>query len=150
MEQDMERHPVFVALAQSRQDHQYQRVLDSVPYAAGLGMQVTEAAGELWFTLPYQERHVGNMLLPALHGGVIGGFMECCAQLYILWRQESEAIPLTVDFAIDYLRSGRAQDTYAACHLTRQGKRVAHITIEAWQEDRSKPIAVARAHCLLT
>lgn len=142
-------HPIFLALAASRQDGNWQRVIETVPYCAALGMQAREAAGEMWFTLPFHERHIGNMLLPALHGGVVGGFLESCALMYILWRQESQAVPLTIDFSIDYLRSGKAQDTYAACNLTKQGKRVAHITVEAWQESRDKPIAVARAHCLL-
>ena len=46
--------------------------------------------------------------------------------------------------------SGKATTLYAQCEITKQGKRVAHVLIEAWQEDRRKPVAVARAHFLLS
>jgi len=89
-------------------------------------------------------------MLPALHGGVIGGFLENCAILHLMWARASVEMPKTIDFSIDYLRSGRAQDVFGQCRITRQGKRVAHAHIEAWQSDRNTPIATARIHLLLT
>jgi acyl-coenzyme A thioesterase PaaI-like protein len=88
--------------------------------------------------------------LPALHGGLIGGFLENAALLHLIWHRESLEAPKIVDFSLDYLRSGRSQTLFARCEITKQGKRVAHVLIEAWQEDRRKPVAVARAHFLLT
>lgn len=88
--------------------------------------------------------------MPALHGGLIGGFLENAALLHLMWNRESLEAPKIVDFSLDYLRSGKAQTLYAQCEITKQGKRVAHVLIEAWQEDRKKPVAVARAHFLLS
>ena len=37
---------------------------------------------------------------------------------------------------VDYLRSGRPVDTHARAIVTRQGRRVTNVRVEAWQEDR--------------
>ena len=50
---------------------------------------------------------------------------------------------------VEYLRSGRPVDTFARGVPTRQGRRVANVRVEAWQDDRSRPIAVASAHFLV-
>jgi acyl-coenzyme A thioesterase PaaI-like protein len=87
--------------------------------------------------------------LPALHGGVIGGFLETAAILHVMWASEICSVPKIVDFSIDFLRTGRPTELYGQCEIVRQGKRVANVLMTAWQEDRSKPVAVARAHFLL-
>ena len=108
------------------------------------GVELSEdEAGELLFQLPFAERNVGNTALPALHGGLIGGFLESAAMLHLMWSRESLETPKIVDFSLDYLRPGRPQTLYAKCEITKQGKRVANVLIEAWQEDRRKPVAVA-------
>jgi uncharacterized protein (TIGR00369 family) len=134
-----------------RDEKRYAEVIASVPYARLMGVEFGEGDdGELLFSLPFYERNVGNTTLPALHGGLIGGFLENAALLHLMWGRESQEAPKIVDFSLDYLRSGRAQTLYARCEITKQGKRVAHVLIEAWQEDRKKPVAVARAHFLLS
>ncbi len=134
-----------------RDEKRFAEVIAAVPYARLMGVECGEdAAGELLFSLPFYERNVGNTTLPALHGGLIGGFLENAALLHLMWNRESLEAPKIVDFSLDYLRSGKAQTLYAQCEITKQGKRVAHVLIEAWQDDRKKPVAVARAHFLLS
>ena len=134
-----------------RDEKRYDEIIAAVPYARLMGVEFGEdEQGELLFRLPFYERNVGNVTLPALHGGLIGGFLENAALLHLMCNRESLETPKIVDFSLDYLRSGRAQTLYAQCEITKQGKRVAHVLIEAWQEDRSKPVAVARAHFLLS
>ncbi len=134
-----------------RDEKRFAEVIAAVPYARLMGVECGEDAnGELLFSLPFYERNVGNTTLPALHGGLIGGFLENAALLHLMWNRESLEAPKIVDFSLDYLRSGKAQTLYAQCEITKQGKRVAHVLIEAWQEDRKKPVAVARAHFLLS
>ncbi len=128
----------------------YAAVIEQIPYARQLGVEMHEENGELLFVLPFKEANVGNPILPALHGGVIGGFLENSALLHLMWARESLEVPKTIDFSIDYLRSGKAQILYAQCEITKQGKRVANVMMTAWQDDKAKPIAVARAHFLLT
>ena len=53
--------------------------LQRVPYARFLGMRVELAGDEMTAVLPFAQHLVGNPMLPALHGGVIGAFMEMTA-----------------------------------------------------------------------
>ena len=134
-----------------REEKDFDALIELIPYAHLIGMQWTEGPdGDLLFELPYRATNIGNTLLPALHGGLIGGFLENAGILYLMWHHESQETPKIVDFSLDYLRSGKAQTLYAQCEITKLGRRVAHVVLSAWQEDRSKPVAVARAHFLLT
>lgn len=140
------------AVASARRSGDPQRLVDVIPYARFIGARLAESDGDLLAELPYSERNIGNPQLPALHGGVIGAFMENAAILHLLWRQETARVPKVVDFSIDYLRPGRPQALYARCDVRRQGKRVANVGVEAWQHDEDgerKLIATARAHFLL-
>ena len=53
------------------------------------------------------------------------------------------------DMEVVHLRSGKPMDTYGRAEITKQGRRVATVRAEAWQEDRSRPIAAAHGHFLL-
>ena len=127
----------------------YSGIIDELPYARLLGVEMREENDDMQFVLRFQDKNIGNTLLPALHGGAIGGFLETAALLHLMWARESREVPKTIDFSLDYLRSGKARDLYARCDITKQGKRVANVLMTAWQDDRSKPVAVARAHFLL-
>lgn len=126
-----------------------QTAIANVPYAQLLGIECHEEAGKPLFVLPYQEQNVGNILLPAIHGGVIGGFLENAAVLHLMWAREATGIPKIIDFSIDFLRSAGPQNLYARCEIVRQGKRVANVLMSAWQDNPATPVATARAHYLL-
>lgn len=123
--------------------------LQKIPYARYLGMQAQVQGRDILFILPENDALVGNPMLPAIHGGVVGGFMEQAAALHLIARMDQPVVPKTINFSLDYLRPSRLRDTYARCQLTRQGRQVANIAITAWQEDRDTPCATARAHFLI-
>lgn len=137
-------------MLEAKETGDFQPVIARVPYAQLLGVEMREEDEGLLFVLPFNERNIGNPSLPALHGGVIGGFLENAAILHLMWANESSEVPRTVDFSLDYLRSGKAQTLYARCDISKQGKRVANVLMTAWQDDPTKPTAVARAHFLLS
>ncbi|MGB1950398.1 MAG: PaaI family thioesterase [Marinobacter sp.] len=136
-------------LGYTRETGDFSRLLESVPYARFIGLECERFGDDLIFRLPKKEENLGNPILPAIHGGVIGGFMEMSAAIYLMMSQDSLRMPRIVDFSLDYLRAGLNRETYAECRLTRQGNRVANVMITAWQKSRSQPIATARAHFLL-
>ena len=123
------------------------QALEQVPYARFLGIDY-DATLRL-FLLPFAEPLVGNARLPALHGGVVGGFMETAAIIWLLLHEDQRRVPKPIDFSIDYLRSARARDSYAACEVLRQGRRIAQVSVRCWQGDAARPVAVARAHFML-
>lgn len=127
----------------------FSRLLASIPYAETIGLVCDRFGDDLIFRLPRKAENLGNPILPAIHGGVIGGFMELSAAIYLMMAQDVLRMPRIVDFSLDYLRAGLDRETYAECRLTRQGNRVSNVQVTAWQKSRSQPIATARAHFLL-
>ncbi|KZZ51052.1 thioesterase [Thalassolituus sp. HI0120] len=136
-------------LHQAQQSGNFQPLVDSIPYANLIGLQFQRLGKDVLFQLPKNDDNIGNPILPAIHGGVIGGFMELSASLHLIMNMDCATLPKMIDFSLDYLRAGRHQDTYAECQVWRQGTRVANVAINAWQTERSSPIATARAHFLL-
>ncbi|ROM62529.1 thioesterase [Pseudomonas brassicacearum] len=124
----------------------YALLLASIPYAQLIGVECSGQGDELLFRLPANKDNIGNPLLPAIHGGVIAGFMELSAAVYLLITTGAPGVPKIIDFSLDYLRAGQFRDTYAKCQVWRQGRRVANVAITAWQEAEAEPIATARAH----
>ena len=139
----------FELLRAARARGDTQAILDAVPYAGFLGFTVEAVAGERCGKLRFSDALIGNPMLPALHGGTIGALLESTAIFEICWEVELVALPKTITLTVDYLRSGRPMDTYAKGRITRQGRRVVNVHVEAWQEDRSRPIAVALGHFLI-
>lgn len=129
---------------------QLKALFESVPYARFLGVQFELKGEELTAILPFKDNLIGNPMLPALHGGVVGAMMELTAVAQIYLTQNTGKAPKTIDISIDYLRSGRPVDTFARAHLTKLGRRIANVRVEAWQADRADPIAALHGHFLLT
>jgi acyl-coenzyme A thioesterase PaaI-like protein len=123
--------------------------LSRIPYARFLGIEIVPKADGFVTRLPFDPKLVGNPHLPALHGGVLGAFLELTAIAQLLWEGEGEGIPKPIDVSIDYLRSAGPKDTFARAVITKHGRRVANVRSEAWQDDPSRPVAASHAHFLL-
>jgi len=124
-------------------------LMDKIPYAKFIGLSAFSMGDEIVFKMDPLPSNMGNPVLPALHGGVIAGFMETAATLNMMMRLDVIQVPKIIDLAVDYLRSGAMKETYAACILNRQGRRVASVQVLVWQKNRENPIASARVHFLL-
>ena len=134
------------ALHIAQEQGDYTALLRLIPYAALIGVECSRVGDELLFRLPANKDNIGNPLLPAIHGGVIAGFMELSAALHLLIATGSPGVPKIIDFSLDYLRAGHFRDTWARCQVCRQGRRVANVAVTAWQSTEAEPIATARAH----
>jgi acyl-coenzyme A thioesterase PaaI-like protein len=120
-------------------------LVEAIPYLKFLGFSIDRSSGELIGKMAYADALIGNASLPALHGGTIGALLESTAILQAFWESETLMLPKIVTITVDFLRSGRPVDTFATGVFTRQGRRVVNMSVEAWQEDRSRPIARANA-----
>jgi acyl-coenzyme A thioesterase PaaI-like protein len=136
---------IIEKLVQAKASGDYQALMDAVPYSKFLGLSAAMQDGELITTMTFSQHLIGNPALPALHGGTLGALMESAAIFELLWRSETIVLPKTITFTIDYLRSGAPLDTYARSIVTRHGRRVANVRVEAWQTDRTAPVATAHA-----
>ncbi|WP_269715419.1 PaaI family thioesterase [Caulobacter sp. NIBR2454] len=124
-------------------------VLGRIPYAKFLGVHAELAGDEMTIILPASPHLIGNPMLPALHGGVLGAMMEMTALAQLMVSQPLERQPRTIDVSIEYLRSGRPLTTYARAQVKKIGRRIANVHVEAWQEQRAAPIAALRGHFLV-
>ena len=125
-------------------------IIARIPYARFLGVRMELHGDEMTGVLPYAEHLIGNPTLPALHGGVIGAFMEMTALLQLSILEDQRRQPRPVDVSIDYLRSGRPTDTFARALIKKVGRRIANVQVEAWQETRGAPIAALHGHFMLS
>ena len=129
---------------------QLEAFLQRVPYVRFLGMRAELSGDEMTAILPAAPHLVGNTFLQALHGGVIGAFLEMTALAQLSVTQGSTKVHKTIDVTIEYLRPGRPLTTYARAELRKVGRRVANVHVEAWQEARDQPIAFLPGHFLLS
>jgi len=123
--------------------------LQAIPYARFLGMSALSENGQLITRLHFDRSLIGNPMLPALHGGAIGGFLEMTAIAQLVLETGIVLAPKPVSITVEYLRSGKPVDSYATAQITKQGRRVVNVAVQAWQDDRAKPIAAAHGHFLL-
>lgn len=163
----MSRRPEPVQVVKQRRDAALQKLVGSVPYIQFLGVKFDRRGDELTAILPYEEALIGNPVLPALHGGAIAAFLEIACVVELSWAQmweDMEAVaregggpatdakillPKTIDFTVDYLRSGLPRDAYARARVNRSGRRYASVHVEAWQDNRSRLFAQATGHFLM-
>lgn len=158
--------PEPVQIVKQRRDAALKALVAGVPYIRFLGVEFDRRGDELTAILPYADRLIGNPRLPALHGGAMAAFLEITSIIELSWAvlwEQMEAghldptalegrlprLPKTIDFTVDYLRSGLPRDAYARARVNRSGRRYASVHVEAWQDNRARPIAQATGHFLM-
>jgi uncharacterized protein (TIGR00369 family) len=119
------------------------------PYAQLLRLRAqTDTDGAPLFVMPFHDDVVGRPGF--LHGGAIAGLLEFAA--FVTLRRalgETSTTMKPINVTVDYMRSGHPRDTFAAATIERLGGRIANVEAQAWQKDRSEPIAAAQMNFLL-
>ncbi|WP_102106962.1 PaaI family thioesterase [Oceaniglobus roseus] len=159
--------PEPVQVIKQRRDGALAALVGSVPYIRFMGITFDRRGDELTAILPFREMLIGNPLLPALHGGATAAFLETAAIIELCWsliwpelesgRLDAAALekgalpklPRTVDFTVDYLRSGLPRDAYARARINRSGRRYASVHVEAWQDNRARLFAQGTGHFIM-
>ena len=159
--------PEPVALIKKRRNEALSQLINSIPYISFLGVDFERRGDEITAILPFKEELIGNPSLPALHGGSIAAFLEISAIIGLSWSQiwhqieDPElgagssgsagkfALPKTIDFSVDYLRSGLPRDSYSRAKVNRAGRRYASVHVEAWQDNRDRLFAQGTGHFLM-
>lgn len=159
--------PEPVQVVKQRRDAALKALVASVPYISFLGIEFDRRGDELTAIMPFKDELIGNPMLPALHGGATAAFLEMTSIIGLSWatlwediesgRLEAESLvdgkmpslPKTIDFTVDYLRSGLPRDAYARARVNRSGRRYASVHVEAWQDNRARPFAQATGHFLI-
>ena len=138
------------AITKVKESKDWSSMSQIIPYFDYLGLDLKQTDEEIICVLPKNKRFVGNPVLPALHGGIVGAFLESTALVHMLATQEVTQLPKIINITVEYLRSAKLEDSYAAAVITKPGRRVANMRVRAWQGDRNKPIATASANFLVS
>ncbi|MGB3406127.1 MAG: PaaI family thioesterase [Jannaschia sp.] len=159
--------PEPVQIIKQRRDSALRALVEGVPYIRFLNITFDRRGDELTGVLHFDDKLIGNPMLPALHGGVTAAFLEVTAIVTLSWsmlwddleagRLDAEhlnhatlpRLPKTIDFSVDYLRSGLPRDAYARARLNRSGRRYASVHVEGWQDNRERLFAQATGHFLM-
>jgi len=74
--------------------------LKQIPYASVLGVEPIFLGNDFTLAMPYKPSNIGNPVLPALHGGAIGGFMEIAAVAKILLNYPDEGMDAALSMSV--------------------------------------------------
>ena len=127
----------------------WQALMERIPYARHLGLEVQRGDAGVLVHLPCREALIGNFMLPALHGGVLGALIELTARVAAQSQDTDKRCPRIIDSHINYLRSAKARSTFARAEIVRQGRRSSLVSVTCWQGEESKPIASGQVQLLL-
>jgi acyl-coenzyme A thioesterase PaaI-like protein len=125
--------------------------VERIPYAKLIGLRTERDEEGVICVLPFKDAIVGNARLPAVHGGVIGAFLEMTALLALIDQGEADPdlIAKPINFSTDYLRAAGPRDTHGRAEIVKLGRRIANVRVVAYQEDRSRPVAAGIGNFLL-
>ena len=159
--------PDPVQVVKQRRDRALEALVGGIPFVHFLGITFDRRGDELTAVLNFDDKLIGHPLLPALQGGATAAFVETTALVELGWQRLWEEVesggraadsltpenlprmPKTIDFTVDYLRSGLPRDAYARARVNRSGRRYASVHVEAWQDNRSRLYAQASGHFLM-
>ena len=146
-------------------------LVEKIPFCKTLGIKLDCLGNEITAHLPFKKDFIGNPAIPALHGGIIGSFLEITAIIQLSWaifleRKDDQIklkksslevqdtilqrIPKTIDITIDYLNSGRPVESFARAKINKIGRRYASVSVKSWQDEPNKPFAMASGHFLVS
>lgn len=86
------------------------------------------------------------------HGGATAGLLEnagYAALRTVLLEAGRDPLLKPINITVQYLAAGKSQASFAVGRITRLGRRNANVTVEAWQDDRTRPIATAVMNILM-
>ena len=122
------------------------------PFAKFLNMEVKEAGGgRLVCTLPFKRDFVGNMALPALHGGVIASLIDHVGG-FAAWTTlvDTKQSLSTVDLRIDYIKPAPCTSLTCVGNVSYRGNStifvdmVVYPDIVSSEESKATIIALGR------
>lgn len=123
--------------------------LTALPYVRAMGLDAGFEQDELICRLNFAEHLIGNPLLPALHGGVVGALLHFTATAQLMLELRTHSLPRVSTASIEYLASPGARTSYASATIISRSRRFAGLRAVAWQQDRASPVAAGSLQFLI-
>ncbi len=123
--------------------------IERIPYARMIGLEIERDEHGIVCLMPFQDHIIGNDRLPAVHGGVVGAFLELAALVQLIEETGTEKIAKPINFSIDYLRTAGPKTSRARAEIVKHGRRIANVRVIGWQDTPEKPFAAGIGNFLL-
>lgn len=120
-------------------------MVELTPYATALGIVVERVED----SVPVLRIDFGDAVQGrpgALHGGAISGLLETAGYAVLkgaLTQADRSVAMKPINLTVQFLASGKPRPTFASARIVKLGRRTANLSVEAWQDDRDRPIASA-------
>ncbi|HTI31739.1 MAG TPA: PaaI family thioesterase [Sphingomonas sp.] len=116
------------------------------PYARTMGFTTSREDG-LIVTMPPSDGVMGRPGF--LHGGAMAGLLDFTAWVTLFDALEDGATIKPISISTDFMRGGKPEPLHARATIVRLGRRIANVSVAAWQDDESKPVAAANLKFLI-
>ena len=124
---------------------------DLPAYARSLGITIDSMeAGSPVLAIPFGEIVEGRPTV--FHGGATSGLLENAGYAALraeLAREGRHQRLKPINVTVQFLSAAKSKPTFARGRVLRLGRRNANIEVEAWQDDRSRPVATAVMNVLM-
>lgn len=121
------------------------------PYARSLGIEIEGLQdGVPLLAVEFSSNVEGRPTV--FHGGATAGLLETAGYAALraaLAEREISPALKPVNITTQYLSAAKSKRTYAMGRITRLGRRSANVAVEAWQDDRTRPVATAIMNILM-
>ena len=123
--------------------------LENIPYAKTLGIEIEERGKERFFRLPYQEHHIGNYMIQAIHGGVLCSFLEIVASLRAKEEIQSDKMPKIINVSYNFLKPAlKGNNLYAKAEIIKSGRRILSVSATAYNDIEGDALTLLHANFL--
>mmetsp|Transcript_31619 Transcript_31619/g.62708 ORF Transcript_31619/g.62708 Transcript_31619/m.62708 type:complete len:205 (-) Transcript_31619:23-637(-) len=123
----------------------------AAPWSCSQGYQLLECSpGFLKVKLPFQDHFVGNISIPAMHGGVVASLIDHVAGFAAWTMLDSPAARVsTSELSISYLSPAPSTDLVGVGKVFSAGKKLIRVDVEVYAMraqsiDESEAIAAGR------
>jgi uncharacterized protein (TIGR00369 family) len=124
-----------------------------IPFNVFLGLHVDALArGRAVLRIPWRHELIGDLMRPAIHGGVISMLADTAggAACFTMLDRDSDRVS-TVDLRVDYLQPGLPADLVCEAEVVRMGNRVGVMRAQVFSRPEPpaegadvRPIATAQ------
>lgn len=128
-----------------------QSMMDAVPHARAIGMQVTDIQrAKAWARAPYRPELVGDPESGVIAGGVLTALLDNVCGVAVVAALDKYASTATLDLRIDYMRAAEPRrDILAMAHCYKVTRTIAFVRALAYERHEDDPIASATAAFML-
>ncbi|WP_375175409.1 PaaI family thioesterase [Pseudooceanicola sp.] len=119
--------------------------MEALPHAKALNIALNSiGGGRAEFSMPYDERLIGDPDTGVLHGGAVSALLDSAAGAAVIAHPDSGGGTATLDLRIDYMRAATPGQTIVAqAHCYQATRSVAFVRAVALDDDRDRPVATA-------